>query len=174
MLNNNNMLVNYRGIVMNLNNIVNYTKEALELVEKLYLEASGQQKKELQKVMAKLILMDEELDKNSEKKDTTQRQKIKNKGVVYVVACYLSRFGHEDIFKNLNQTQSLKKIAEILSIKHTTLKGTRDVFDPFFDNDRKGWNGRPLNEQELKIYNKYKNKSKNEFLNEVKNILGKK
>jgi len=156
---------------MNLSNIVNYTEEALELVEKLYLESSGQQKKELQKTMAKLILLKEELDKNSEKKNINQRQKIENKDTVYIVACYLSRFGHEELFKNLNQTKSLKKIAEILSIKHTTLKGTRDVFDPFFDNGRKGWTGRPLNEQELKIYNKYKNKSKNEFLKEVKMVL---
>lgn len=158
---------------MNLSNIIIYTEEGLELVEKLYLEASGQQKKELKKVMAKLILIEEELDKNTEKKVINQRQKIKNKDTVYLVACYLSRFGHEDIFKTLNQTQSLKKIGDLLSIKHTTLKGTRDVFDPYFDNGRKGWSGRPLNERELKIYNKYKNKSKNDFLNEVKKLLEK-
>lgn len=158
---------------MNLSIIINYTKEALEVVEKLYLEASGQQKKELKKVMVKLILMEEEFNNNSDKRDVSPRQKIKNKDTVYIVACFLSRFGHEDIFKTLNQTQSLKKIGDLLSIKHTTLKGTRDVFDPYFDNGRKGWSGRPLNERELKIYNKYKSKSKNEFLNEVKQILEK-
>ena len=46
-----------------------------------------------------------------------------------------------------------------------------DIFDPYFDNGRKGWVGRPLNKLESKIYNKYKKIDKKVFLSEIKEIL---
>ena len=119
--------------------------------------------------MMKLVRRRDELEKNY--KPTGSRTKIKNKEDVYIVACFLSRFGHEDLCNNLNQTQAIKKIAEMLGLKSTTLKGTRDIFDPFFDNDRKGWSKRPLNDQEQKLFDKYANESKEKFLTEVKQIL---
>lgn len=152
--------------------ISKYTDEVLELIEKLYFEAAGSQKKDLQKAMAKLVIIKEELESVPDNDKSNKREKIENKDDVYIVSCYLSRFGHEGLFENLNQTQTLKECADILSIKPTSLKGTRDAFDPFFDNGRKGWNGRPLNKKELDIFNKYKSISKEEFLNEVRKILG--
>ena len=156
---------------MNLKCIAKYTNGALDIVEKLYIETSGTQKKDLQKVMAKLVMIKEELENSSDSTNSVKRNKITNKDDVYIVSCYLSRFGHEDLFENLNQSQALNKCADILSIKSTSLKGTRDAFDPFFDNGRKGWTGRQLNEKELEVFNNYNDLSKNDFLLDVKKIL---
>ena len=141
---------------MDIKSLLTYTEETLEIVEKLYFSASGEQKRDLQKAMANLVMA---------------RSKIENKDDVYIVSCYLSRFGHEDLYKDLNQTQAIQKVAEILGLKPTTLKGTRDIFDPFFDNGRKGWSKRQLNETEQKLFEKYKKESKEKFLAEVKQIL---
>jgi hypothetical protein len=154
---------------MDIKSLLTYTEETLEIVEKLYFSASGEQKRDLQKAMANLVMAREELEKNYKPSGT--RSKIENKDDVYIVSCYLSRFGHEDLYKDLNQTQAIQKVAEILGLKPTTLKGTRDIFDPFFDNGRKGWSKRQLNETEQKLFEKYKKESKEKFLAEVKQIL---
>ena len=47
----------------------------------------------------------------------------------YVVAYYLSNYGHSNIYPNLKQYEALEKIANILGVNKNGLKHVRDYFD---------------------------------------------
>ena len=71
----------------------------------------------------------------------------------------------------MNQSRCIKKIAEILQTKGSTLKATRDKFDPYFNNGRKGWGEKILSAELQEVFNNYKNLEKEEILQEIKIIL---
>ena len=59
-----------------------------------------------------------------------------------IVAFYLSKFGKEGL-TNLgfqSYTQAFDQVGERLSVKRNSVKNWRDEFDPYYDNERKGWN----------------------------------
>ncbi|WP_326512181.1 hypothetical protein [Clostridium intestinale] len=94
------------------------------------------------------------------------------------VAYYLSRFEHDLLFPELNQTDAFIRISEILQIKDATLRQKRDRFDPFCNsiktrgNKRKGyWQYESLPDDMQRIYDKYINISEEELRNEIKMIL---
>ena len=141
--------------------VLEITRQAISSLDLIRQKVSIEQKEELLEVMFQLAKIKEIIQENESLQGLkptkiNKKERIKNKDKVYIVACYVSRFGHEGLYRGLNQTETLKKIAEAFSMKFTSFKGTRDIFDPYFDNGRKGWVGRPLNKLESKIYNKYK------------------
>jgi len=138
---------------------------ALKAYEKSIIE-NYPNKEDLFEIVCNLKLLSNATDNKKEK----LRQAIKNKREVNKVAYFLSRFGHESLIP-LNQSKTIKKIAEMLGIKPTTLKLTRDRFDPFFDNGRNGI-GQGLLPLELQeVFDSYKNIEKDEILQEIKTIL---
>lgn len=59
-----------------------------------------------------------------------------------IVAFYLSKFGKEGL-TNLgfqSYTQAFDQVGERLSVNRNSVKNWRDEFDPYYDNERKGWN----------------------------------
>ncbi len=91
------------------------------------------------------------------------------KDKIEILAYYLSRYDHYDIFPSLNQNDALKKMSEIINVKPSTLRIIRDRFDskmikikskesPYLK-IRKGIN-LPLSKKEEKIFEYYKNKKR--------------
>lgn len=62
-------------------------------------------------------------------------------------------------------------IGEILHQKPSTVKNMRDEYDPYCDNNRKGWYQRKLSGSRKRVFDTYKNLSSEEFLVVVQNIL---
>ncbi len=102
------------------------------------------------------------------------------KDKIQILAYYLSRFDHYDIFPNLNQNEALEKISTMLNIKKTTLRLARDYFDskitkiklkesPYLK-PRKGID-MPLSKQAEKIYNYYLHKKRIEITKDILMIL---
>lgn len=85
------------------------------------------------------------------------------------LAFYLSKFEHYDVFEeNLNQGETIKKIADIIGVKVNTLKNKRDLYDPYCSATRVGWVQQlTLSDDMKEIYDLYKNKTKKEILEEI-------
>lgn len=70
-----------------------------------------------------------------------------------IVAFYLPKFGDGGLqalgFKSYSQ--AFKAIGHCLSVKPNSVKNWRDEFDPFYDNQRKGWYQRELRQSRRKV-----------------------
>ncbi|MBC5796391.1 HNH endonuclease [Sphaerospermopsis sp. LEGE 00249] len=91
----------------------------------------------------------------------------------YIVSYYLSRFD-KDAYTKLgfgNQGETHIKISSIFEIPPNTLKNFRDAFDPYHENNRKGWWQRDLWRVEKEIFNGFKTYSENELYELVCKIL---
>jgi hypothetical protein len=99
----------------------------------------------------------------------TQRIEAEVKVKLNKAAFYLSKFEHQGLFeRNLNQGETIKKIANMLGVKVNTLKNKRDQYDPYCSNTRIGWVRQTnLSEDMLQVYDQYKNKSKDEIKEEI-------
>jgi hypothetical protein len=70
-----------------------------------------------------------------------------------IVAFYLSKFGDGGL-KGLgfeSYTQAFEEIGRCLSVKPNSVKNWRDEFDPYYDNQRKGWHQRKLRQSRHKV-----------------------
>lgn len=58
-----------------------------------------------------------------------------------IVALYLSKFGEEGLEKLGYQSyrQAFNEVGRSLDVKPNSVKNWRDEFDPYYDNNRKGW-----------------------------------
>lgn len=148
--------------IINLETVLNL---ALNAYEKSIVENYSNKDEILEIVCALKILSNPLMNKKE-----YPRQRIKNKNELYKVAYYLSRFGHEKLMP-LNQTRTIKKVGEILGIKYSTIKATRDRFDPFFDNGRIGVGKKYLTDEMQRIFDDYQNFQEDEILQDIKNIL---
>lgn len=126
----------------------------------------------------------ESLEKDSSASEAGIRRVKRPRGNIesldneHKVAYYLSRFEHDKLFPNNNQSQAFEEISEILGVKLTTIRNKRDMFDPFCNNikdkgpKRKGWwqNDRLSNDME-RIYIYYQNLEEKEIEKEIRDIL---
>ena len=158
---------------MYINSIIKNANDALSITERLYLESKDSIKGELKMLMRKIIFVSDSLEEIKEeiRKPVKKRRKIYNKKDVYIIACYLSKFGHEKLFGQYNQSQAFNEISKILNINPNTLKATRDEFDPFFPNNRSGWKINALKPMADEIYNEYKDLNHDEFIKIINEIL---
>lgn len=90
---------------------------------------------------------------------------------IYLVAFCFSYFGHKVLFPNDNQTNALKKAAQLLDVKYTTLKNRRDLFDGHNNNSRKGWSNSPLPPQMQKVKIYLESLEKHIVINKAKKAL---
>jgi hypothetical protein len=150
------------------NRSVSLLNETLGFIRQVYPSVSEEHKIILENAIAKIVQAKESV-KDIPSNHTASRKRHQNRDEILIVCLFLSKFGHQDLF-NLNQSQALKEIAESLGVKFNYIKGSRDIFDQFFDNGRKGWN-KPLKNSEQNIYDQYVDIPKNEYLKQVKNIL---
>jgi ribosome-binding protein aMBF1 (putative translation factor) len=99
----------------------------------------------------------------------TQEVKVKLNKIAY----YLSKFEHYSLFeRDLNQGETLKKLADILAVKVTTLKNKRDLYDPYCSTRRVGWvQQAKLSDDMQDIYNEYKEKTSKEILEEIMKFI---
>ncbi len=99
-----------------------------------------------------------------------------------ILAYYLSRFDHYDIFPSLNQNEAFEKISKLVNVQKSTLRILRDRYDskttkikkkesPYLK-IRKGINF-PLSKKEEEIFNYYKNKKRVEILKDIIQIFKK-
>ena len=113
---------------------------------------------------------------------------VQNYEEVNKIAFYLSLYDHYKISQLKQPTLAIRELAEKLQVKPSTLRNKRDNFDPFisekkeklkntkgFNNlkTRKGWvkANRNLPPQLQQTYDECINKSHDELLAEVKEIL---
>lgn len=107
------------------------------------------------------------------KKTNSERthNKIENKKEVNIVAYCFSKYQHDSILPNMSQAKAFDIVATKLNINFHSFKLIRDCFDGHIDNNRRGWWQSPLLPDLQEIYDIYENKSKEEVINEAKNIL---
>lgn len=159
---------------MDIEIVIKNANDALSIAEKLYLESQGTLKQELKILMSKMIFVSgslEEIGTKTPERIKKKRRKVNNKRNVYVVACYLSKFGHSNLFKEHSQQQAFKEISRLLDVNTNTLKASRDEFDSFFPNNRSGWKSGSLKPPAQEVYNEYKDLNHDEFVIKVKDII---
>ena len=103
---------------------------------------------------------------------TTRNDNIDLKTKVQIICLYFSKLPSND--KRRSKIISKYRELEILSgIKANTIRQWTDSFDPYFDNGRKGYHQRDLeneNKSLWKVYNEYKDFSLSELQNKVSEI----
>lgn len=106
---------------------------------------------------------------------TTRNDNIDLKTKVQIICLYFSKLPSDD--KRRSKIISKYRELEILTgIKANTIRQWTDSFDPYFDNGRKGYHQRNLeneNKSLWKIYNEYKDFSLSELQNKVFEIYKK-
>ncbi len=107
------------------------------------------------------------------KRTYTQILSAEQKEKVHKVAFYLSKYEHEGIFEeDLNQGETINKLANKLNVKPNTLKNKRDLFDPYCSKKRVGWvQQAKLSDELQEIFDNYKSKSNEEILKEIQGFL---
>ena len=119
------------------------------------------------------------------------RDYLNNYKDINKVAYFLAKFDHFEISKEFRPTPALREIAQKLNVKANTLRNKRDMFDSVVREDKqkllnkKGYENLTIrtgrfkeNEQIIlppklsETQKECKNKSHDELLAEVKNILG--
>ena len=89
------------------------------------------------------------------------------------VAYFLSRRNQEGV-KELgysNMAEAIREMSILLDQKYATIKNMRDEFDPYFDNGRVGWYQRPLSKSRKVVYDYYSDKTDEQLLHDVHQIL---
>ena len=103
---------------------------------------------------------------------TTRNDNIDLKTKVQIICLYFSKLPSND--KRRSKIISKYRELEILTgIKANTIRQWTDSFDPYFDNGRKGYHQRDLeneNKSLWKVYNEYKDFSLSELQNKVSEI----
>jgi hypothetical protein len=103
---------------------------------------------------------------------TTRNDNIDLKTKVQIICLYFSKLPSND--KRRSKIISKYRELEILTgIKANTIRQWTDSFDPYFDNGRKGYHQRDLeneNKSLWKVYNEYKDFSLSELQNKVSQI----
>ena len=101
-------------------------------------------------LLSTIVIMENYLNNapTTKKHRSTTRRNISNekyRDMAYI-AYVLSEFGHSAFDNNKTQAQVINSLANILNVKTTTLRMTRDYLDSYTNSDRKGWKV-PLNER---------------------------
>lgn len=103
---------------------------------------------------------------------TTRNDNIDLRTKVQIICLYFSKLPSND--KRRSKIISKYRELEIISgIKANTIRQWTDSFDPYFDNGRKGYHQRDLeneNKSLWKVYNEYKDFSLSELQNKVSEI----
>jgi hypothetical protein len=101
-------------------------------------------------------------------------KRVKDPKDVNIVAYFLSKYEHHDLFigQNYNQSETFTKASELLGVPMGTLRNIRDAFDRYTSSHRVGWD-KPLNALQQKIFDAMENKQKSEVLEIVQGILAK-
>ena len=63
---------------------------------------------------------------------------FRDKRDAYIAAYYMSKFEHYGLDLG-NQSETFKRLADILDVNVNTIKNTRDLFDPHTGSHRRGW-----------------------------------
>ena len=93
---------------------------------------------------------------------------------MYRVAYWLSKNDHEALYPYLSQSQAIQRIADLLNVKVTTLRNTRDYYDRFIvdkKSNRKGWDIPKLPPKLEAIFYEYSAKTDSEIFLEISKIL---
>ena len=90
---------------------------------------------------------------------------------MYLVAYCFSCYEHNSLYPKFSQDKAFIIASEQLGVKKNTLKNARDWFDGHNDSHRSGWWQAPLPEDMERAKNIFDNRSRNELINEAKNIL---
>lgn len=90
-----------------------------------------------------------------------------------ICGLFLSKF-NENGYRKLgfeNWTEFYNTVGLLIDVKATSIKNYRDEFDPFFENNRIGYNKRPMHKSRISIFENYKNLEFNEFCNLLITII---
>lgn len=90
---------------------------------------------------------------------------------MYLVAYCFSCYEHTSLYPKFSQDKAFIVASEQLGVKKNTLKNARDWFDGHNDSHRSGWWQSPLPEDMERAKNVFDNKSRNDLLDEAREIL---
>ena len=93
------------------------------------------------------------------------------KNDVYIVGYCFSNYEHDSLYLHMSQDNAFKEAAKSLGVKKNYLKYIRDHFDGHNNNNRRGFWKIPLLPYLKEIKDIYDTKSKQDVINEAKNIL---
>lgn len=102
--------------------------------------------------------------------ETRQRIDENKRDDINMIAYFLSKYGHESLFPNLGQYETMLHISEMLGIKHTTLKNLRDMYDSHTGSHRKGWQT-PLSVDMQKTFVKCESMSRSDLADQIRAFL---
>lgn len=85
--------------------------------------------------------------------------KIKNREKLILCALFLSKFDKRayEALGFVSFLEAFNTLALALQGKASNIKNYRDEFDPYFDNNRKGWHQRAMRAYVKEVFDKYKN-----------------
>ncbi len=98
---------------------------------------------------------------NQEDLAREQKNPNENRRDMYIVALYLSRFGHLD-FEFGNQKETFISLGRMFGVSGNTVKNIRDRFDRYVDNHRAGWDVPLLDNLQI-VLDEYGQSSKDEL-----------
>ncbi len=90
---------------------------------------------------------------------------------IHIVAYWMSKYEHVDLFPQYNQTDAFNYLSGVLGIKHNTLKNYRDSFDPYTGSHRRGWVDGPRSDMNRRVFNRLEKLNREEVLEMVKRII---
>jgi hypothetical protein len=90
-----------------------------------------------------------------------------------IVAFYLSKYGERGL-ANLgyrSYRQAFDSVGSLLGVKPNSVKNWRDEFDPFYDNNRKGWYRRGIRPTRVKVMEAFDGLSEDAITEIVRDIV---
>jgi len=91
---------------------------------------------------------------------------------INIIAYIFSEYEHTALFPNINQTEAVSIIANLMNVKYKTFTNRRDRYDRYTNSHRVGWD-EDLPNSLQNIFDKLVILSKEEIINKGKNILKK-
>lgn len=106
-------------------------------------------------------------------KHTKDRIEEERREDIHIVAYWMSKYEHDDLFPDYNQTEAFNYLAKVLKTKHNTLKNYRDAFDPYTNGKKKrnGWVDGPRSDMHISVFNRLEKLNKEEVLEMVKRVI---
>lgn len=91
---------------------------------------------------------------------------------INVIAYIFSEYEHTALFPNMNQTEAVSAIADLMNVKYKTFTNRRDRYDRYTNSHRVGWD-EDLPSSLQDIFDELVTLSKEQVLNKGKKILEK-
>jgi len=91
---------------------------------------------------------------------------------INIIAYVFSEYEHTALFPNINQTEAVSMIADLMAVKYKTFTNRRDRYDRYTNSHRAGWDEDLPNSLKV-VFDELVSLPKDTVINKAKNILAK-